>query len=450
MSDFLGRSSQLKQALVDFVFGAEGELSVALETFSKNKFEVWSKVQAQSQNHSSMAIDMFLSDGRIKGQTPIDWFIDNSADLDERDRQLLKSWNHSFNGLFEVLQISDSSYDLMNWLTTKRYRVLPNGLQDDAKLARLKAGEILLTRISPLTEEQWIFSGPMELLGKLGKPKLAVAIGNFKDRFKQHLYGDAPELLEESWQSVELYYQEFVDFFGASEITMLGRDFNQRFQCFQDILSEKQLQRAGIDSSQSLQDLAKASEVSQEEIEAMATELDESSAVASQLLNSGRSIKMVMPKVDLPKPLQRAKHLTVIVHPRWGHCLLDDYQVLCDRLSQDADSLETESLDQQVKRYLAEPTIHPYVWQKLVEQYPEPLEAALQRVLAQPSFQIQRDLQPTLQEYGKPAEPELPETASVPAHLNSLFKEALAEVEQPKGKTKKKAKAKAKTGFGAR
>ncbi|MBE9098583.1 hypothetical protein [Vacuolonema iberomarrocanum] len=450
MSDLLERSSQLKQALVDFILDAEGELAVALETFSKDKFEEWSKVQTQSQNHSAMAIDMFLSDGRVNDKTPIDCFIDETPDLSESDRTLLKSWNHSFNGLFEVIQVSDSAYDLMNWLTTKLYRVSPNGRQEDAKLSRLKVGEMVLTRIAPLTEGQWIFSGPMELLGKLGKPKLAVAIGNFRDRFKQHLYGDAPELLEESWQSVEIYHQEFVDFFGEAEITMPGRDFSQRFQDFQETLSENQLQRAGIDSSKSLQDLAQESGVSQEAMEEMAAELDGTSAVASQLLNSGKSIKMVMPKVDLPKPLQRAEQLTVIVHPRWGNCLLDDYQVLCDRLSQDSDSLETEALDKQVKRYLEESTIHPYIWQKLVEHYPEPLETALQRVLEQPDFQIQTDLQATLQTYGKPAEPELPETASVPVHLDTLFKEALAEVEQPKGKGKKKTKAKAKTGFGAR
>lgn len=456
MNELLNRSKELKQELVDFVYDAEGDLAVALESFSKNQLEKWGKVQTQNQNHSAMAIDMFLSDGRVNGKTPIDCFIEEHQDLSEGDRQLVKSWNQTFNGLFEAIQVSDTGYVLMNWLTTKIYRVQPNGLQDQAKLARLKPGEMLLTRISPLTDKQWIFSGPMELLGKLGKPKLAVAIGNFKDRFKGHLYGDAPDLLEESWKSVERYHQEFVDFFGESEMTLPGSEFNKRLQDFQDIVSDKQLEKAGIDSSKSIKELAEESGISQEEMEEMTADLDENSMLIKQLLNSGKSIKMVMPKADLPKPLQRAEKLTVMVHPRWGSCFLDDYQMLCDRLQSSntsdktSDETETEKLDKQIKRYLEDPSITPYVWQKLVEQYPAPLEVALQRVLNNPDFKLQTDLQPTLQKHGKPQEPELPETASVPMHLNDLFQEALAEVNQTKGKGKKKAKPKAKTGFGAR
>jgi len=37
-------------------------------------------------------------------------------------------------------------------------------------------------------------------MGKLGS-KLAVAIGNFKENYKTALYSDAPELLEQAWQS---------------------------------------------------------------------------------------------------------------------------------------------------------------------------------------------------------------------------------------------------------
>jgi len=456
MNTPLERSKELKQALVDFVFDAEGELAVALESFSKDKLERWSKVQAQSQNHSAMAIDMFLNEGKVGDKTPIQCFIDESGSLSEGDCHLLQEWHRSFNGLFEVIQASSDGYDLMNWFTTKTYRVLSNGLQEPAKLSRLKPGEIVLTRISPLTETQWIFSGPMELLGTLGKPKLAVAIGNFKDRFKHHLYGDAPELLEEAWQSVERYHQEFTDFFGGAEVVIPGHEFAKRFQEFQDILMDKQLERAGIDSSKSIQELAAESGVSEEDMEEMVAELDDdASPMTKQLLNSKKSIKMVVPKVDLPKPLQRAEQLTVIVHPRCGPCFLEDYQVLGDRLIQQSDTSDPElleKLDKQIKRYLEEPTIHFYIWKQLAESYPDALEVGLRRVLQRPDFAIKTDLSPVLETYGKVADPELPETASVPIHLNDLFQDALAEVNQSKSKNKgkTKAKAKAKTGFGVR
>jgi len=450
MNTPLERSKQLKQALVDFVLDAEGDLAIALEGFSRIQLEKWSKVPTQGKNQSAIAIDMFLAEGRVGDQSPIECFMDESDDLSASDRQLLQGWHQSFNGLFEVMQSTSDGYILMNWLTSKYYQVFPNGLQDETKLTRLKPGEIVLTRISPLAEKEWIFSGPMELLGKLGKPKLAVAIGNFKDRFKQHLYGDAPELLEEAWQSVEMYHQEFSDFFGGTEITSPGYQFEKRFKEFQDVLADKKLESAGIDSSKSFKELAEESGMSEEDMEEIATELGETPQALSPLLNSKKSIKMVIPKVDLPKPLQRAEHLTVMVHPRWGVCFLEDYQLLCDRLNSQPNDAEMELLDKQIKRYLEEPGINPHVWQRLVEEHPEPLEEGLRRVLQEPAFNLQTDLQPVLDKQGKGAEPELPETASVPMHLNELFQVALVEVNQGKGKSKSKSKQKAKTGFGAR
>ncbi|MBD1910471.1 MULTISPECIES: hypothetical protein [unclassified Leptolyngbya] len=448
MSTPLERSAELKQALLDFVFDAEGDVAVALESFTKAQLEKWSKSPFQGQSQSTMAMDMFITEGNVGNKTPIDCFMDEYAELTESDRQLLTTWHRSFNGLFQVMERSSTGYELMNWLTTKRYQVLPNGLQEEAKLSRLKPGEILVTRISPLSETEWIFSGPMELLGMLGKPKLAVAIGNFKDKYRQHLYGDAPELLEEAWQSVEKYHQEFADFFGSSEVTLPGYEFEKKFKEFQEILTKKQLEQAGIDGSKSLKELAEESGLSPEEMEEMTGDLGEAQA-ANQLLNSGKSIRMIMPKVELPKPLQRAEHLTAMLHPRWGASFLEDYQLLRDRLSQDSDT-ETEGLDKQIKKYLEDATINPYIWQNLAKDYPKSLENALRRVLQKPDFDIQKDLQTTLESYGKPAEPELPEIASVPLHLNDLFQEALAEVNRDKNKGKSKAKQKAKTGFGVR
>ena len=68
----------------------------------------------------------------------------------------------------------------------------------------------------------------------------------------------------------------------------------------------------------------------------------------------------------------------------------------------------------------------------------------LQTVLKRPNFQLERDLDALLQEFNKPIEPELPEIASVPLHLDNLFQAAVAEVD----KTKSKSNSKKKTGVG--
>jgi hypothetical protein len=114
--------------------------------------------------------------------------------------------------LFAVVQTLPNRFELMNWLTAKPYTVKPSEPITRVEMARFKQGDILLTRISPVTDSYWMFSGPCMPMGRLGKPKLAVAIGNFKDNHKDALYSDAPDLLEQAWQSVEEYHQQFLDF----------------------------------------------------------------------------------------------------------------------------------------------------------------------------------------------------------------------------------------------
>jgi hypothetical protein len=240
----LEQAQTLKQALVDFVLDAEGDLAEALETYAAE--------QARRKGISQdLIVDMFLTEGRVNDKTPIALFIEDQPDLSKADRQLLLGWEKTFTGLFAVGQEMPDGFELMNWLTEKHYTVKPTSDRSTAELARLKPGEIVLARISPLSETDWIFSGPLTLLGKLGKPKLAVAIGNFKDNHKQSLYGDAPDLLEEAWRSVEKYHVAFLDFFGGDEITLPGYQLNKQMGEFREVLSKRFLADAGIDASKS-------------------------------------------------------------------------------------------------------------------------------------------------------------------------------------------------------
>ncbi|MGJ3250997.1 MAG: hypothetical protein ACFE0J_07685 [Elainellaceae cyanobacterium] len=451
--DICVSSKKLKQELLDFVLEADDDVAIALEKFSADQLTQWSNVNYQDASQSALVIDMFLTEGDIKGQTPIDVFLDSNQDLSEGDRHLLGGWNRSFNGLFEVIDALPDGFECVNWLTEKRYLIRHNGLQDQAKLARLSPSEIVVARISPLTDNDWIWSGPIQLLGKLGKPKLAVAIGNFKNRFKKHLYGDAPELLEESWQSVEDYHQEFIDFFDANEVTLPGHQLDKKLKEFQDQVAQHRLESSGIDSSKPLSEIAKEAGVSQTDVTDTAADLGADDATVNQLFNSQKSVKMVMPKVDLPDILRRAPDVTVIVHPRWGQSFLTDYHqltTLLESAGESVDNQDTEALDALVKRYLENDAINPHVWWHLAQHYPVQLETALRRVLNRPDFVMASDLDPTLESFGKHLEPELPEIASAPIHLNNLFQDALLNVNKNKSKSKAKArKGRQKSGFGA-
>jgi hypothetical protein len=417
----LERAIELKQALIDFVLDAEDELATALETYSAAQLSRLAQSPAQNLMPSEMVVESFLIAGKVGDETPIDRFCQQESQLTERDRQLLKRWHQSFPGLFEVIQIVPNGLELMNWLTAKHYQVqLPQSL-------KLTPGEIVLTFLSPVAEAQWLGSKAV-FLGKLGKPKLAVAIGNFKQCYGHYLYSDAPDLLTEAWRSVERYHQDFIEFFGTDEVTLPGYQWAKQLAAFQDVLTQRQLTAAGIDGSKSLQQLGEEAGLPAEELEAI-----EQLAIDQKSSETPAS-KMVAPKIELPPHLKKAEYVTALSDPRWGQTFLSLYSPLKTTL--DTPSPQTATL---VLQALQDPQITSNIWQRLAQQYPQPLEQALQTGLERPQFCLS-ELNLLLQEFHKPLEPVLPEIASVPLHLHELFQEALLEVskDKPKNKVKRK------------
>jgi hypothetical protein len=374
-------------------------------------------------------------------------FLESRPDLPAGDRDLVRSWQRSFIGLFAVHQKLSDGFELMNWLTAKHYSVKPNNPAAMAEMSRFKRGEILLTRIAPVTDTDWMFSGPCTLMGNLGKPKLSVAIGNFKRDFKESLYSDAPELLEQAWQSVEQYHQDFLDFFGNDEVTLPGYQLNLKLNQFQEKITQERLTAAGIDSSKSLAEVAEAAGMEAAEMKTAAEEAGADAKTVAQLLEHKGPIKMVMPKVELPAELKKAEQVTALTHPRWGQMFLPTYNQFKILLTA-KDWQSVEGAEKLVRHYLEDSNINAFIWQRLAQNYPAPLESVLQTVLERSDFQLEQDLNGLMQEFNKPLEPELPEIASVPLHLHNLFQEALAEVS--KSKSKNKSKKKTVGGFGGR
>lgn len=434
MDKILDRSRQLKQNLVEFVLESEGDLAVALESYVAAHSHAQNKLYAPAYERK-LLIDSFLTEGKVKGQTAIDLFLATGSELSESDRNLVKKWQNSFLGLFAVQKILPDGFELMNWLSAKHYTVKPNDSRALAEMANFKNGEILLTRISPVTDDYWMFSGPCLPMGNLGKPKLAVAIGNFKDIHKKHLYNDAPELLEEAWRSVEQYHQDFLEFFGSDEVTMPGYQLNKKFTEFQEVITKKRLAAIGVDDSKSLKEMAEEAGVSQEEIAEAAKELGANSQEVTQLFQNNGKPKMMLPKVELPDNIKKAEEVTVIAHPRWGQVILPNYTKFKSLLVTE-DWQNIPNGDKVIRKYLVDPEVNVFVWSRLANEYPQELEKLLQKYLNRPNFKLENDLNSVLQGYKKPLEPELPEIASVPIHLHNLFLEAIAEVDKPKAKPK--------------
>jgi hypothetical protein len=431
----LAQAWTLKQSLIEFVLEAEGELAVALEAYVANR----SSRERYDIAHQNQIIDSFTVEGKVGSQTPIDLFIASQLDLNEGDRNLLEIWQHrSFTGLFEISQISPDSWDLMNWLTTKHYSVKPNSSNFLQEMSRFKLGEILLTRIAPLTDNCWILSGPPIPMGKLGKPKLAVAIGNFKQNYPKSLYSDAPELLEQAWHSVEQYHVDFTEFFGSDELTLSGYHLNKKLAEFQEFITKKRLADLGFDETKSLAEIVEDAGVDREEVKAAAIAASGADAKTVEVAIDTNS-KMVMPKVELPDRFKKAEQVTAFSHPRWGQTFLSTYTQFTAMLAA-ADFASVPGGEKLVRNYLEDPAINAWIWQRLAKVDPAKLAQILQTVLERTGFQLDRDLDSLLQEFKKPLEPELPEIASVPQHLHNLFQEALGEVNKSKSQLQEKKK----------
>ena len=450
MDTVLNRAKQLKQDLKDFVLDAEDDLAVSLESFSAAQL---ARTPHQDMQRRNLVVDRFITEGSSGGKTAIDLFMAEHSELTPVDRQMLTGWKRGFVGLFSIVELLPDGFELMNWTTAKHYTVLQADPAEREKMARLGLGEILLAQIAPLPpesstdkstgEQSWIFFSPWTSFGKLGKPKLAVAIGNFKENYKQHLYSDAPDLLEEAWQSVEKHHQNFVDFFGSEEVTLPGYQLSKKLSEFQELMTKQTLEASGLDPDKSLEELAAESGISEAEIAEAAQAMGADEAAVTMLMQTKDKTKMVAPKVELPPHLKKAEHVTVLTHPRWGQAFLPTYTQFKSLL--ESGDFQAASAKETAIRYLKDATIGSFVWDRLAEQYPKQLQALLREAIDRPDFNLQTDLEALLQEFDKPIETELPEIASVPLHLHNLFQEALLEVN--KDKSKPKAKKKAMTGF---
>ena len=458
MQKIIERAIQLKKTLVDFVYDAEGEIAVALETYAAEK----SKTNSYGIKQQNLTIDLFLTEGKINDKTPLDIFLEQNQDLEPKDIELIKLWQNNFIGLFELQEIQDDYYQLMNWLTAKTYKVYRHAAMSDKEISRWQPGEIILTIIAPINDKsddmasqrEWFFFSDRIIKGRLSQPKLAVAIGEFRDNYPEFLYADAPELLEQAWESVAVYHQEFVDYLGSDRITLPGYKLNQKIGELQQIMSQKRLAEAGIDDSKSLSEMLAESGASEAEFAETATDLGADAEAVANIIKNKNKLSMVTPKVDLPPEIKQAESVTVFSHPKWGQMFLPNFEKFTDLLASQNQEDGVEEIRPRegkertsspllfIRKYLEQPEANYYVWQQLKQEYPAALEKLLQKYCHKNDFNLETDLDKLLLEHNKKSIPQLPSIASVPIHLNNLFEAAVAQVQKTKSKAKKKKKKK--------
>jgi hypothetical protein len=436
------RAGVLWSLIIEFIQTDRGSVASGLESYTARQLRRHPQLDSGQQK---LLLHRFAIEGEVDGKTPLELFLASRTDLSLADRQLIGSWRRSFVGLLSIVQIFPNGLEVMNWVTARHYRIQFTDLESQTAMSRLKEGEVIIAQISQIVDIDWAILAPWVTLGRLGRPKLAVAVGAFRQNYPHYLYSDAPEELAAAWESVAVYHDRFVEFFGADEVTLPGAKLQKRIGEFQDWMVEKQLDKAGIDKSKSISELALEAGVDAEDLQALTSTLGVPESTPTQE-SSTKSKKMVSPKVELPQPLQTAAAVTALSHHYWGQMFLVDYPRLKTLLGLDAPQYSPADLNF-VRKCLADPLLNTSVWRRLAVEFPNRLQTAIAQALELPNFNLSTDLDSVLTKFHKPLEPDLPDLASVPIHLHELFQAAVREVSKDKAKSKSQPK---KGGFGAK
>jgi hypothetical protein len=461
------RAGVLWSAIIDFIQTAQGDVSVGLERYTARQLI---RSPQLDPGQRKLLIHRFAIEGEVNGKSPLELFIASHPDLTASDRQLIDSWQTSFVGLLAIVQVFPNGLEVMNWLSAKHYRIQFADLAAQTAASRLKVGDVIIAQISPIIDIDWAILAPWVALGRLGRPKLAVAVGAFRQNYPHYLYSDAPELLAASWASVAVYHDRFVEFFGTDEITLTGVELQARLGEFQAWMVDRQLDAAGIDKSKSLAALATDAGVGADDLQALTATigLPDVSTAEGQATAIG---KMVAPQVELPPHLRSAASVTALSHPYWGQMFLADYPRLKILLAPVNVAYSPSDLNF-VSKCLADPQMNAFVWRRLATEFPQQLQTAIRQTPDlfapdrkqdasrnsplpdakrpaphSPLFNLSTDLDTLLTKFNKYLEPDLPDLASVPVHLHDLFQSAVLEVSKEKAKPKSPPK---KSGFGAK
>ncbi|MEM6503661.1 MAG: hypothetical protein AAF685_17715 [Cyanobacteria bacterium P01_C01_bin.89] len=456
------QAEELKEQLLQFVMGAEGKLAQRLEEFTVERSRELAKSPVR-HTLTRFVLDEFLTGELLDMPCPIEQFIEANPSLSDANVTLIRRWKDTFLGIFVVKKADQGVFTLRNWMTDFSYDVVPTQLQLPADLERLAPKEVVISRLSPLDEDRWIFSGPMYLLGALSKPKLAMAIANLKRHHGEASYGGAPELLEEAWESVASHHQSFLDYFGSDTVTLPGRQLNHQLKQFQDHRTQAQMEQAHIEEKTSLRALVqKASEtngaagVDLVDVEATAEEvgvdLDSGVGKVAQSLSGSRT-QLTSPQVEVPEALQRAKEVTALSDPQWGLVFIKNYgdlKGLIKRVAnrtgeeQKGDQIHNQKSDiDSLNQALSNLDIPTFAWIKLANIEPDNFIQAMEKVTGDRHWNPEK-LTELLKSVDRHSKAQLPEVANVPQHLNALFQKVLLDSTK---KAKSSSSRKKKKGF---
>jgi hypothetical protein len=354
--NLLRQAEELRRELATFAF--EGPLKDEYERQQRLFFEM---AEPADEHEAESVRDWFLFEWfDDNGEGVIDHFLFSQPELTPERQAILLDWQDSIQSVFEIRSLGKNSVLLKDLDSGDEIEIITSTKVDRTPFKR---GQYIVARLLPL-KEQFIFSGLQFIM-----PDRATATAWLEMR-KAFEEIESPEALEQAQRE---QCNAFCELFGCDELTVPTGELNDiliKFQTY--LLTERRDPESG----------RTAAEVFSDEF--------------------GRELKVPeMP--PLPAPVATAGEVTILCDDFDGIVLLPDFGTFRRIFESSMPDEEVPGWRDLLWKYIKDPDIPMVAFERVAEQLPERVEAAMRDVLEQKEFSIEH-LYAAILHYKQPVE----------------------------------------------
>lgn len=233
--EYLKMAARLKKKLLNYYKNKEQKYKpVILEQI---------KDSVPGQDLLANGIEWFIYCYRFKnGDTFIDRFIKGRRDLSELEKDILKGWKESFEGIFMIKSVDNDAAVLVNLFDNMDYTVASdlggNALKD------LRPGHYIASRLCPL-HDIYLFSGIQYLFPPEAKDDVS-------EMFKKALEANPQLSMGDQRRKWRRLLNEFLSHFGADIIVVPGKELDSTIKEFIDLCYANEGKKPLIDFPEDL------------------------------------------------------------------------------------------------------------------------------------------------------------------------------------------------------
>jgi hypothetical protein len=344
LAPLIGRSAELKRALVDFACGPRFERHLA-----PFMLEAAGPGGELSEGEAIAVIDRFALQHRLpNGKTVLDQFLASRPGMTAADREMLRGWLDPVEGIFEVRGTDRDAIILLNLLDDLEYRTYSN--VGPAAFRRLPKSGFVHARLVPVRPVPgvWLVSGTLAGYPKSSAAQIAQAALELATRQPELVYRN-PERIEQGWKQMRADRAGFMEFFGGDELVLAPAEAGERLNAYY-----RQRQEAAL-------------------------------AAHPQRRRPRHVPSMDLIAFDLPAELADADTIGIIYDETDGLNFYNEYGMLRDLFADPALAAD-KRYSQVLRGYLEADSIGPLPFRRLAAAFPQTVDAVFRKILHKPDF----------------------------------------------------------------